>query len=168
MDERRDDWRHGVDENLVTLNAAQRVTDSQLDDLELKFEDIDIILRGDPKDKDNDGLIAEVHALDTKVNDIRAELFRIKQSFSDEKHEIREDRRLSWGNLTKIVIAIITSGAIGLFWQDIKTYFEKHQDLDSIEQMLVRAKRPKPKPKHRRAPRPLPPPAPSPIEETPQ
>lgn len=135
MDERREDWRHGVDENLVSLNAAQRVTDNQLDELDLRYKDIDNILRGNPENKE-DGLIAEVHAIDIKVNNIRAELFRIKQSFSDETHERREDRRINWGNITKIIVAIITSGAIALFWKDIRAYVEKYN-----KPMIVKTRR---------------------------
>ncbi len=132
MNERQDDW--------------QRVTDRQLDDLELRYHAIDRVLRGNHEDKE-DGLIAEVHAIDIKVNDIRAELFRIKQSFSDEKHERREDRRLNWGNITKIIIAIITSGTIGIFWRDIRSYIEKHDKTDFFE-MTPPPKRPKAR--HRR------------------
>ncbi len=145
MNERQDDW--------------QRATDRQLDDLELRYDAIDRVLRGNHEDKE-DGLIAEVHAIDIKVNDIRAELFRIKQFFSDEKHERREDRRLNWGNITKIIIAIITSGTVGIFWRDIRSYIEKHEKTDFFEM----TKSPKhPKPRHRRnvvRTLPIPPPLP--------
>ncbi len=71
MQDRRGDWENGVNENLVSLNAAQRVTDKIVQDLDIQYARIDKFLRGDAEE-DVDGLIARLHALETRVNEMRA------------------------------------------------------------------------------------------------
>lgn len=70
--DRRGDWERGVDENLAMLNTAQRVGDKQLEDLELEVSGLDRIIRGDLEDG-KIGMGAQVDALETLVNSLRAE-----------------------------------------------------------------------------------------------
>lgn len=67
MDERRDDWRQGVDENLASLNAGQRIFDREVDNLHKILAEIDKDLRGSLEDE-RDGLIARFRAIETTVN----------------------------------------------------------------------------------------------------
>ena len=94
-----DDWRARVDQSLVNLTSAQRVTDDQLDDLELKYEALDKVLRGDPE-KDTDGVIARLHNLETSLNAIHAE--RLKIQIADDN-----TRGIKWQVWGSIVVAII-------------------------------------------------------------
>ncbi len=71
MDERRDDWRHGVDENLASLNAGQRIWEHEQKALRKALAAMDALLRGDAG-KETDGLIARLHTLETAINMLRA------------------------------------------------------------------------------------------------
>jgi hypothetical protein len=81
--ERRDDWKSGVDQNLMALNAAQRVADRLVNDLVKKYTSIDKTLRGD-SELDTDGITARMHTLENTVNLLRAELKASKGELSGE------------------------------------------------------------------------------------
>jgi hypothetical protein len=144
MDERRDDWRHGVDENLASLNAGQRVWERELVVIRKLLGEFDRLLRGDTE-KETDGLIARLHQQEVELNRIRAVLFKDvtgKGGLLDDVKNIkegREDRRLGWRNITKVAVAVITSGALGLFWHDIQTFINKKTS-DPVELMLENSK----------------------------
>jgi hypothetical protein len=76
-DERRDDWKAGVDDRLMSLTSSQRITDDQLDDLDLKYEAIDKVMRGDPEE-DTDGIISRIHNLENAIQELRAERVKFK------------------------------------------------------------------------------------------
>jgi hypothetical protein len=124
MEERRDDWRHGVDENLASLNAGQRVWERELVTIRRLLSDIDKFMRGDP-DKDTDGVIGRLHSQETEIRRINAVIFKDatgKGGLLEDVKEIkggREDRRLGWANITKIAVALIMAGLVGRFYGDL-------------------------------------------------
>lgn len=69
--DRRDDWSHGVDENLASLNSGQRVLDHEIGQMRRLLSEIDNLLRGDPE-RDTDGLIARLHAFENDLNMLKA------------------------------------------------------------------------------------------------
>ena len=127
MDERRGDWEHGVDENLASLNSGQRSQDEKLEKLEDSQEEVEAVLHGET----DSGLIGRIEDLEVEVSRLNAVIFQDALGKKGLHHDIqailagREDRRDSRGNWTKIVVAIITSGALGLFWKDIQSFLNK-------------------------------------------
>ena len=143
MDERRSDWRSGVDQNLVSLTTAQRVTDQQLDDLELKYVAIDKVLRGDPE-TDTDGFIARLHNLENSVNELKAE--RVKLMVADVTV-----KGFKWEFLTKVTVQIlILAGVLILGWDKVESLVRKiiAQKQDPLELQIEKAKHPKPRYHH--------------------
>lgn len=157
MNERRGEWEQGVDRNLASLNSGQRTQDEKLERLESNQEDIDGALHGET----DSGLIGRIEDLETEVSRLNAVIFQDDAGTKGLHHDIqallsrREDRRDRWANWTKIIIAIITTGTIGIFWRDIKAYVEK-QKPEAFMQMFEKPKRPQSK-RHKRkvAPKPL-------------
>ncbi len=76
-EERRDDWRNGVDKKLVDLTSAQRSTDDELDDLDLKYDVLDKIMRGDPEN-DHIGFDERLRTIETGLRELRAEKVKFK------------------------------------------------------------------------------------------
>lgn len=147
--ERRDDWRHGVDENLASLNTGQRVSDRLLEDLDANYAAIDRLLRGDPE-KEADGIIARLHHIETQIANLNSIIFMDQTGERGLQHDVkvlkaaREDRWQRWGNLTKIIVALAMSGLLGHFWRDIQSYLTK-KDRDPIDQAIEHAKYPHPR-----------------------
>lgn len=138
MDDRRDDWRTGVDQNLVSLNTAQRVTDQQLDDLDLKYEAIDKVLRGDPE-TDTDGFIARLHNAENAILELRAE--RVKFKVADVTVT-----GFKWEFLTKVTVQLlILAGFLILGWDKLEGLYQKiiHQEPSLLEKKIERARHPK-------------------------
>jgi len=152
MDERRDDWRHGVDESLVSLNASQRVWEREFVALLKRLAEIDSQLRGNPLSEQS-GLVGRLEQIERTVAKIDAVLFMDPSGTKGLVHDFnelkvgREDRRGLWKNLTAIIIAGISSGLIGHFWENIQAYFSK-PTRDPVEQMIENAKHPKPRHRH--------------------
>lgn len=121
MDDRRDDWRHGVDENLAGLNAGQRTQDAKLASLESAQEEADALIHGET----DSGLIGRMEDLETEVSRLNSVIFQDALGRKGLHHDIqvilenREDRRLGWANITKIVVALIMAGLVGRFYMDI-------------------------------------------------
>lgn len=149
MDERRDDWRRGVDENLASLNTGQRVNDRLIEDLDIAVKQVADLLHG----TDTGGIIGRLEAIEHTVAELRAIIImdasgkRGLQYDVQQMREGREDRRSGWGNLTKIAVAAIMSGLIGHFWHDIAGWLDK-KPTDPVDLMIENAKHPKPKHRH--------------------
>ena len=151
MDERRDDWRQGVDENLASLNTGQRVNDRLIEDLELKVSAIEALLHG----TDTTGLIGRVEDIENIAAELRSVVIMDASGNRGLQHDVRElkegrtDRRLNLSNITKIIVAMIASGLITHFWADIQGFFYKPESsTDVVTRMIIKASQ-KPK-KHRR------------------
>lgn len=137
MNDRRDDWRTGVDESLIMLKTAQRVTDQQVDDLEVKYEAIDKILRGDPE-IDTDGFAARLHNVENGLQEIRATL--LKMHMADV-----EVSKSKWEFAGKIIERLlILAGILLLGWDKLEGLYQKilHQKQSPLEQRIEQAKHP--------------------------
>lgn len=150
MDDRRGDWSHGVDENLASLNAGQRVWEHEQKELRRALDKIDRLLRGDVE-KNTAGIIDRLHELETAVAEFKAVLLMDKaggnKGLINEVRELkegREDRRLSWKLLTKIIVACIVSGLLGSLWPRIKALWEEPSK-DPVNRMIEKAAHPKAK-----------------------
>lgn len=147
MDDRRGEWERGVDENLASLNAGQRVWEREQKAIRKAIADQDALLRGDTG-KETDGLIARLHQQENEIRLIRAVLFKDALGTGGLVEDVkairdgREDRRANWGDITKIIVAIITSGTLGLFWRDIHAVLAR-KPTDPLSKMIENAKRPK-------------------------
>lgn len=149
MDERRDDWRGGVDENLASLNTGQRVNDRILEDLELKVSALDALIHG----TESTGLIGRLEDVESHTAELRSIVIMDASGTKGLQHDVRElkegreDRRLNMSNVTKIIVAMIASGLITHFWADIQAFvFRQETSTDAVTRMIIKAN----KPKHRR------------------
>lgn len=148
--DRRGDWAHGVDENLASLNAGQRVWERDIGTIRKLLSDIDHLLRGDI-DRHTSGLVGRIESMEHDLSKINAVLFVDASGSKGIVHDVRElkggreDRRMGWGNITKIVVALIMAGLLGRFYGDAVKAMSKKSD-DPLAKMIDRAKRPKGKP----------------------
>ncbi len=121
MDERRDDWRHGVDENLASLNAGQLVWSEEVKRIRADLEDIDRLIRGDAEE-DTDGVMARMHSLETTLRMLEAVVLTDKAgnpglqgrvSVLEGKKDVRVARWAFYsallGMIAAIAVAIITN-----------------------------------------------------------
>lgn len=145
MNDRRDDWERGVDENLASLNTGQRVNDRILEDLDKNYAALDHVLRGDAE-KDTDGLIAQVHEIQTKLARVNAILFVDSTGKKGLQHEVESllsgERTASerWKFATAVVVAFLS--LVGLLitnWGRISGFLEA-QDKDPVDQAIESAK----------------------------
>jgi len=152
MDERRDDWRHGVDENLASLNAGQRVHDSEISRLWKARSSDDKLLRGDP-DKDTDGIIARIHTIENAINLLRAvvDVDKAGNKGLVGRVEALEAREKSTVERWKFWVAII--GLIGAVIVSVITNLDKIERFvappkkpDRLHQMIDKAKHPRGRP----------------------
>jgi len=132
MDERRDDWKNSVDKKLVDLTSAQRSTDDELDDLDIKYNALDRIIRGDPEN-DISGFQERLHNVENGLQDLRAE--KVKFTVADTTVQ-----GFKWNFWTVFLSALIPSLlALALNWKGISGYLEK-QDRDPVDQAIESAK----------------------------
>lgn len=149
MDERRDDWKRGVDENLASLTTGQRVNDRLLEDMELKVSALEALLHG----TETTGLIGRVEDVEGIAAELRSVVIMDASGNKGLQHDVRElkegreDRRLNLSNVTKIIVTMIASGLITHFWTDIQGFiFRQESSTDAVTRMIIKAN----KPKHRR------------------
>lgn len=124
------------------LNSAQRISDKELDDLDLKYEALDKVLRGDPE-QGTDGMIARQHANENMHNEMRAELRGIKQElygdhaggdgltqrvdYLDGKRE-RANQRAGyfWHFITAVAVQLLFLAAVlVLNWDRVEDFFRR-------------------------------------------
>lgn len=148
--DRRDDWKRGVDENLASLNAAQRVWDRELVVIRKLLGEFDRLLRGDIE-KDTDGLISRIHYQENEVNLLKAVLLKDKAGGKGlvgrvediENGEKRADRKLKvWIAVLSLLSALLATLASN--FDRLDTYFKRKSD--PVANAIDRAKRPKGKP----------------------
>ncbi len=147
MDERRDDWHHGVDENLASLNAGQRVQDRETQIIRKQIRDHDVLLRGDPE-KDTDGQIARLHNLENEILLMRAVLLKdaaggrglVGRVEALEGGERTSDRHLKvWISVIGLLSALLVAVASNL---DRIEAFLGRKDTDPVHKAIERAKHP--------------------------
>ena len=127
-----EDWQNRVDERLVDLTTAQKVTNDHLDQIDETLDALDRTIRGD-YEKDHDGLVARFKEVEHSVSLLNA---IILQDSTGKKGLVATVDALVSGNMevverrkhnVSIIIAIITSGAliitnldkIGVFWMHL-------------------------------------------------
>lgn len=146
-EDRRDDWKRGVDENLAAINEGRRVTEREIQRLWKAYSDDDALLRGD-KEKETDGMISRLHSVENEINLIKAVLLKdaaggrglVGRVETLEGAEKRSDRH--WQAATAITIAVLS--LIGLLvtnWPKITAFFDPTRK-DPIGQAIERAKHP--------------------------
>ncbi len=130
-DDRRDDWHNSVDERLVNLTSAQKSADADLDKLRDDWEELDLILRGDPT-SDTEGLIEAVNSLRNEINKFNrifdkdysghgglvAFITYVHDREKDRQEERRESRGYKWAFWGLIASALIGAAMIALTSRD--------------------------------------------------
>lgn len=148
MDDRRGDWQHGVDENLASLNASQRVWDSEQKLIRKLQITHDNLLRGDPE-KDTDGLIARLHNLENDLNLLKAILLKDKAGNKgivgrveslETQEKTADTRQKVWIALIGLISAILVALVSNL---DRIEAFLKHGKPDAVSEAIERGKHPK-------------------------
>lgn len=122
----------------MSLTTAQKVTDRQLDDLDLKYQAIDKILRGDPE-TDTDGFAARLHVVENGLQEIRATL--LKAHMADV-----EVTKSKWEFAGKILERLlILAGILLLGWDKLQSLYLSllNQPPSPLEQRIEQAKHPK-------------------------
>lgn len=156
MDERRDDWRKGVDERLVSLTSAQRSSDTEIEDLGVQVADAARLLHGD-EGEDKAGLVERIHELERLVNLLRGTVlpdYTGKGGFAwrlDALEQRREERvssaRDKWKLAGVVIFAIVLLiREVVHDLPDLKAYFHK-PIATNVEQDIEDAFQP-PKSKH--------------------
>lgn len=149
MDDRRDDWHRGVDENLAALNAGQRVWGRDLAAMRKTLEEIDRLLRGDP-DRDTDGAIARLHHQENEVNLLKAIILKdvaggkglVNRVETLEKAEKGAENR--WKYATAVSVALLSLfGLVLTNWGPILAYLGYPAKPNKLERIIENAKHPK-------------------------
>ena len=147
MDERRDDWQRAVDENRAALNTGQSDLYRSLRELRRLYAELNHLVNGNPGTHDP-GFDARIEKIEESLRRLNGTMWPdpagskgLVAEFQELKHG-RQDKRDLRGDLIKVVIAIITSGSIGLFWRDIRAFVLK-KSTDPVDQMIEHAKHPK-------------------------
>lgn len=146
--ERRDDWRKGVDENLASLNAGQRVWEREIVNLFRMLGEADKLLRGDPE-KDTDGLVARLHNIENSVALLKAVVQKDAaggKGLIGRVEALESGERTSehkWKFATAIVVAIVSFvGLLITNWGKMSAYLNK-KSTDPVSQKIERAKHPR-------------------------
>lgn len=153
MDDRRDDWKHGVDENLASLNAGLRVWERELVIIRKLLGEFDSLLRGNPE-KDTDGMIARLHMQENDINLLKAVLLKDKAGNKGlvgrvevlERGERTSEHR--WKFATAVVVAVLSLlGLLITNWGSISAFLNKPPS-DPLEIALEGARNPRPRYRH--------------------
>lgn len=125
-------WRHRVDERLVDLTTAQKVTNDQLDKIDETLDALDRTIRGD-YEKDRDGIVARMENMERSVATYHSVLFQDstgKKGLIADVADLRAgkvERRERRKDYLTLIGLIITSAAlvvtnldrIGVFWEHL-------------------------------------------------
>lgn len=128
-EERRDDWRQGVDQSLAMLTSAQRTTDKELEDLDVRLHDTEQMLHGDTE---NSGLIGRIETLEHQNAELRAIILTDATGEKGLQHDVQvlmSGEKTSgerWKFATAFSVAIISLlGLLITNWQSIQGFIEK-------------------------------------------
>lgn len=153
MDDRRDDWRHGVDENLASLNAGQRVWDREVVIIRKALAEMDALLRGD-RQNDTDGAIARLHQLENSLNLLKAVILKDSAGSKGlvgrvEALESGERRSEIHLKVWIAVVGLISAVAVGVLsnLDRIQAFLNKPTQ-DPVDRAIERAVHPKPRHRH--------------------
>lgn len=147
-DERREDWHRGVDENLASLNAGQRVWEREMAVIRRLLGEFDHLLRGDPE-KDTDGAMARLHIQENDINLLKALVLKdaagnkglVGRVETLESGERTSDNR--WKFATAVVVAVLSmAGLLITNWDRIGAFLTQ-KPTDKLDRMIEKAKHPK-------------------------
>lgn len=147
MDERRDDWRSSIDENLASLNAGQRVWERELEIIRKLLSEIDHLLRGDPAE-DTDGIMARLHVVENEINLLKGVVLRDKAGGHGlvdriealESEDRRSERRLKlWIAIVGLLSAALVAAVSNL---DRLERFLNKKSTDPVDSAINQAKHP--------------------------
>jgi hypothetical protein len=154
MDERRDEWHRGVDENLASLNAGQRVWEREQKALLKLLREIDDDLRGSIGNE-TDGMIHRLRAVETAINMFRG-IIDVDRAGNKglvgrvealEKRERSSDTRLKvWIAIIGLLSAFLSAAVFNL--DKIEKILNRQVKSDPLEQMIDKVKHPKPRHRH--------------------
>ncbi len=138
--ERRGDWEKGVDENLAMLNSAQRSTDKEINDLDLRGEEHERTLHGD---SETSGLIGRIEGLEHLTAQLNSCVFSSpgNKTGLDKRVDTLEDGSqtsgFKWSFATAVTVALIgvMGTAIGLLGLLIMNW-------DKVDAMVYRYRHP--------------------------
>jgi hypothetical protein len=155
MDDRRDDWRHGVDQNLASLNAGQRIWEREMVIIRKLLGEFDKLMRGDP-DKDTDGMIARLHRYENTVDMLQGVILKDRAGNKKDvisRLEILEEQEHHYDRRLKVSVAIIglisaISVAVITNWDHIAAYIGVGAKPNKLERIIDKAKHPKNKYRH--------------------
>ncbi len=154
MNDRRDDWARGVDENLASLNAGQRIWEREVNALHKAIAEQDNLLRGDTE-KDTDGLIARLHKAENEVLLLKAILLKDAAGGRGLVAEVEslkyKEKSLVyrwqfWIALLGLIGTIAT--AIIMNIDKIEKFIQRQTQLTPLQVKIERAKHPKPRNRH--------------------
>jgi len=137
--DRREDWHDGVDARLASLTSAQRTTDDQLDDGEIRTTKLEQVVFGDPAENIA-GLTEQLHSIQTELT----RLIRLIDPDYAGKHGLlkdvaylmdrddvrkrREERSRmregwAWESVTKIIVEfLLVVGLLILNWERVEDF----------------------------------------------
>ena len=147
MDDRRDDWRRGVDENLASLNASQRVWDRELEAIHKIVAEFDSILRGNTENE-TDGMISRLHHQETQILYLKAIIQAdraggkglVTRVYELERGDQKAERRLKvW--LAIISLVSVAIGALIANSDRLAAYLKR--PAAPLEQAIEAAKHPR-------------------------
>ncbi len=162
-------WRESIETRTVSLTSSQKVTDDELDDLQIQLEEFRVEIEGDPKRRDP-GLIGQVNAIETSLNSVQrvlqpdatgnsgliAEFRKLKNTvqFGERRSEYRWK---FWAAIGAAALLLVREVIHDL--PQIKTFLNSPAE-DALGRIVEHAKHPKARYHHYKAPAPLP------VEET--
>lgn len=149
--ERHDDWRNSVDERLVNLNAAQKTADDELDQIQVKLEEFDHILRGDIED-DLEGLLESRNKIQIEINKFNALLMPDIHGHGGVVNDLNEilqnrtrrEKRADhfWKFATAVFVQfLVLIGLLIVNWDRIQEYVVLHKHIYQAAEIEKETKR---------------------------
>lgn len=161
-------WRESVEARLVSLTSAQKVSDDQMDEMDLEIIGLKETLSGDPKDRKDEGLIGQVNANETTLNALNRviqpdalkeggmynEFQALKRAFYG-KEKIREYRWTFLNSATvsiaSIVVALISSAVLLVTqWDKVSAFLSREEKPSHVQSLINDAEHPKSRHRHAR------------------
>lgn len=147
-------WRERVDERLASLTTGEQVQNDRLDDDDEEIQAIRDILDGDPKVKDDNGVLGDLKALLRQVNAIGAliapdaigskgGIVARLSALEERESERKVNQEYRWKFYVALVAAVFAFISTVVSNLDKITAILNQKSNDPVAQMIDRAKNPK-------------------------
>ncbi len=160
-------WRESIETRTVNLTSAQKLTNDELDDLQIQLDEFRVEIEGDPRKRDP-GLIGQVNAIETSLNNVQrvlqpdatgnsgliAEFRKLKNTVQYGERRT-EYRWKFWAAIGAAALLLVREVIHDL--PQIKTFLNSPTE-DRLGRMVEHAKHPKPRYHHYKVTLPPPPP----------